>query len=74
MRETTEPTRKDFYHNPISTRPFSGQVVAVARPFPVLRFLYQAALHRIAVNISHFLDPLPVREDIEVVVARLPEG
>ena len=48
-------------------------VVPEARPLPLLRLLDQPALHRVAVHIAKFLDPLLFAPDVEIVVTALPE-
>lgn len=40
---------------------------------PVFGLRHEAAFHRVAVHVLQLLDPLVMGEDIEVVVACLPE-
>jgi hypothetical protein len=47
--------------------------VPKAAPLPLLRQLTQSALHRVAVHISQLLDPLVLREHVEVIEPRRPE-
>jgi hypothetical protein len=51
----------------------SGEIVAEAAPWPVLGLFDEIALDRVAMDIAQFFDMLFVREDVEVVVADLPE-
>ena len=51
----------------------AGLPVAVAAPWPVFGFVDEAALDRVAVDVGELLDELGVGEDVEVVVAGLPE-
>jgi len=44
-----------------------------AAPWPVFGSLNEAALDRIAVNVAELLDEFGVCQDVEVVVAALPE-
>src|ERR1019366_5262204 len=44
-----------------------------ASPCPLYRFIDEPPLNRIAVHIAQLLDSLAGREDVEVVVSRLPE-
>jgi len=44
-----------------------------AAPWPVLGFLNETAFDWIAVNVAELLDELGLGEDVEVVVAALPE-
>lgn len=52
---------------------FSVEPMAVAAPGPVFGFLDEAPVDWIAVNVAELLDELGLGEDIEVVVAALPE-
>ena len=45
-----------------------------AAPPPLVRLFHQSSLHRIAMHIAEFLDPLPLRPHIEIVEALLPDG
>lgn len=47
--------------------------MAETAPFPVLGFLYKAALDRVAVNVAKFLDKFRLAKDVEIVVTDLPE-
>lgn len=53
---------------------FAGGDVVEAGPWPVLRFVYQAALDGIAVHVTQLLGGLLSAPDVEVVVTRLPEA
>lgn len=44
-----------------------------AAPWPVFGFLNEAALDWIAMNVAEFLDEFGMGQDVEVVVAALPE-
>jgi len=50
------------------------EVVTEAAPGPVLRLCAKAAGDWVAVDVAKLLDPLARAEDIEVIIARLPEG
>jgi hypothetical protein len=52
---------------------FAGEVMAEARPWPVLGFLDEAAFDRVAVDVSQLLHVLLVSQDVEVIVPGLPE-
>ncbi len=52
---------------------FTCEPVAVAAPWPVFGFIDEAALDGIAVDVAKFLGELPLREDVEIVVALFPE-
>ena len=52
---------------------FAVSVVAEAAPWPVFGVCYQTGSDGIAVDVSQLLYVLPVGEDVEVVVAGLPE-
>ena len=52
---------------------FAAEVMAIARPWPVLRSFYEASLDWIAVNVFQLLDILLMGQNVEVVVAALPE-
>jgi hypothetical protein len=47
--------------------------MVVAAPWPVFGTFNQATFDRIAVDVFQFLDVLSMGEDVEVVVAGLPE-
>ncbi len=49
------------------------EIVAEAAPWPVLGFVDEATFDGIAVHVSELLYVLSVCEDVEVVVAGLPE-
>jgi hypothetical protein len=51
----------------------TGRPVVEAAPRVVLKLRYHAACDGIAVNVSELLDEFGIGEDIEVVVAGLPE-
>jgi hypothetical protein len=53
---------------------FAGEVMAEAGPWPVFGLLDEAALDRIAVDVAELLDLLACGDDVEVVVASVPEG
>jgi hypothetical protein len=53
---------------------FVQKVVTVTRPAPVFRLLHQTSRNRIAVHVLQLFDSFVVSEDIEVVVAGMPEG
>jgi hypothetical protein len=46
----------------------------IARPRPVLRSFDETSGDRVTVHVLQLFNPLVVSEDIEVVVAGLPEG
>src|ERR1035437_5441011 len=48
-------------------------VMAEAAPRPILRFVYQSALHGVSVHVGQLLHALLLRPYVEVVVARLPK-
>jgi len=48
-------------------------VVPEAAPAPVARRADQASGYRVAMDVPHLLDALPLRPDIEVVEPRLPD-
>ena len=50
------------------------QVRQVAGVWPVFGFEYEASCYWIAVQVASFLDKFLHRDDIEVVVAVVPEG
>ncbi len=52
---------------------FAGLPVAEAAPWPVFGLCHQAAGYRVAVHVTEFFSELPLGEDVEVVVAGLPE-
>jgi hypothetical protein len=52
---------------------FACEPVAVAAPWPVFGIVDEAARYWIAVDVTELLDELGLGEDVEVVVARLPE-
>lgn len=52
---------------------FAGEPVAEAAPGPVFRFLDETACNRIAVDVAELFYELALGEDVEVVVADLPE-
>src|SRR5579872_6540620 len=45
----------------------------IARPRPVFGPVDQTSPNRVAMNVPELLDPLAPREDVEIVIARLPE-
>lgn len=47
--------------------------MTVGRPAPVFGVHHEAAFDRVAVHVLQFLDPLVMSEDVEIVVAGLPE-
>src|SRR6266576_2744848 len=47
-------------------------IVTITAPPPHLRRLHQPALHRVAMHVFQFLDPLPIRPNVEVIKASLP--
>ena len=51
----------------------AGEPVAVAAPRPVFGAGDEAAFDGVAVDVAELLDKLPLRENVEVVVASLPE-
>ena len=53
---------------------FVGHVMTKTRPAPVLRSFDKSPDDRIPVHILQLFDSLVVGEDVEVVVAGLPEG
>ena len=48
-------------------------VMTKTAPAPMLRFMDQAAGYRIAVHVAQLFDFLLIREDYEVIEARLPD-
>jgi len=48
-------------------------VCAVTAPWPVFGVLCQAGFDWVAVHVAEFFDALSLGEDVEVVVARLPD-
>ena len=52
---------------------FTGGPVVEAAPRPVFGFLDESARDGIAVDVDQLIDPLWVGEDVEVVLAGLPE-
>lgn len=52
---------------------FAGEVMAVARPWPVFWFFDEASFDWVAVNVFQLLYILLMGQDVEVVVAALPE-
>ena len=58
----------DFYRSYFSIEPMPE-----AAPWPVFGFLNEAALDWVAVDVAELLDELGLCQDIEVVVAALPE-
>ena len=55
-------------------RRFVEQIVAIGRPSPVFRVGDEAPGDWIAMHVRELFDALVVGEDVEVIVARLPEG
>ena len=49
-------------------------VITVAAPSSQFRRRHQPSLDRVAMNIAQLLHVLTFREDIEAIIARLPEG
>ena len=58
----------DFY-----SAGFPGEVVAIAAPWPIFGGFDEAAYDWVSVDVPELLDVLSVGEDVEVVVAGLPE-
>ena len=58
----------DFY-----SAEFGGLVVVVAAPWPVFGAFDEATFYWITVDVLQFFDVLFLGEDVEVVVAGLPE-
>lgn len=52
---------------------FAGEVMAVARPWPVFRSFDETSVDWVAVDVFQLLGVLLMGEDVEVVVADLPE-
>ena len=52
---------------------FACEPVSVAAPWPVFGIFDEAACHRVAVDVAELLDELGLGEDVEVVIAALPE-
>ena len=52
---------------------FVKRVGAIAAPQPTVRFLDEAAFHRIAVNVLEVIDEFFVVTDIAIVITPLPE-
>ena len=50
------------------------KIVTVTRPWPILRLFDEASGDWIAVHVLQLFDSLVVSEDIQVVVADVPEG
>ena len=48
--------------------------MAVGGPWPVFGFFDQTSSNRVAMHVLQFFDSFVVGEDVEVVVAGLPEG
>ena len=67
--EARGPLRLDF-----DGAGFAGSVVVEAAPSIVFRFRDEAAGDRVAMDVTDFFDKFGRGEDIEVVVARLPEA
>lgn len=62
------PVRFDFDRAAFAVGP-----MVEAAPWPVFRLLDETASDRIAVDVYQLLDPLCVSENVEVVIAGLPE-
>jgi hypothetical protein len=52
---------------------FPGEPVAIATPRPILGIFYEAAFDGVAMDVAKFLGELGLAEDVEIVVANLPE-
>ena len=52
---------------------FAGEIVAEAAPWPVFGVFDETSVDRVAMKVAELFDVLPVGEDVEVVVAGLPE-
>ena len=52
---------------------FAGEPMAVAAPWPVFRVFDEASFDGVAVDVAELFDELGLGEDVEVVVAGLPE-
>ena len=52
---------------------FAGLPVEETAPGPVFGFFDQAAFYRVVMDVAELLDELGLGEDVEVVIARLPE-
>lgn len=52
----------------------AGRVLAEAAPLPIFRTRYEAAFDWITMHVPQLLDALATCVDLEVIVARLPEG
>jgi hypothetical protein len=52
----------------------TGGMAWIGAPVPLLGFLDQSPLRRIAVQVAQFSDPLVLRPNIETVKAWLPDG
>jgi len=53
---------------------FVEEIVAVGRPWPIFGMGGEASCDWIAVHVLQLFDSLVIGDDVEVVVARLPEG
>ena len=62
------PVGFDFY-----TAGFAGEVVAIAAVGPVFGIFYKAFRYWIAMDVAELFHEFLVGEDVEVVIARLPE-
>jgi hypothetical protein len=62
------PVGFDFY-----AALFAGEPVLIAAPWPVFRGFDEFPLHGIAMKVTKFLAELTLGEDVEVVIAALPE-
>jgi hypothetical protein len=51
----------------------AGEIVAEAAPWPVFGVFDEASVDRVTVKVAELFDVLPVSEDVEVIVAGLPE-
>ena len=52
---------------------FSGQPMPIAAPWPVRGFVDEATADWVAVHVAEFFNEFGLCEDVEVVVAALPE-
>jgi len=68
VAEIPGPLGFDFYSTGCG-----GQVMAIAAPWPVFGACDEATFDGIAMNVLQLFDVLAMGEDVEVVVAGLPE-
>lgn len=52
---------------------FAGEPVAVGAPWPIFGILCEAALDGVAMDVAKFLCELSLTDDVEILIAGLPE-